>query len=196
MQAQTGVPAEIIVAIVGRAWCSLYIGGRKKAEIVDRGARLERQVWDRDEAIAHFEAKGESWSAEEEDKFREPIRAQYEKQGNPYYATARLWDDGIIDPAGWFDAAGNPLPGTDQNGKTIVAPTPQATGTVFIVSAPNADHVSFYQNTLAGFVQNLAVTPAGGSDPTAYPASPWANALQCDHAYAGPTRHDPVRTGA
>ena len=46
-----------------------------------------------------IEAKGESWSAEEEDKFREPIRAQYEKQGNPYYATARLWDDGVIDPA-------------------------------------------------------------------------------------------------
>ncbi|KAH2810051.1 Methylcrotonoyl-CoA carboxylase beta chain, mitochondrial, partial [Aspergillus fumigatus] len=46
-----------------------------------------------------IEAKGESWSAEEEEKFREPIRAQYEQQGNPYYATARLWDDGVIDPA-------------------------------------------------------------------------------------------------
>jgi 3-methylcrotonyl-CoA carboxylase beta subunit len=47
----------------------------------------------------NIEAKGESWSAEEEDKFRAPIRAQYESQGNPYYATARLWDDGVIDPA-------------------------------------------------------------------------------------------------
>lgn len=47
----------------------------------------------------NIEAKGESWSKEEEDKFREPIRAQYESQGNPYYATARLWDDGVIDPA-------------------------------------------------------------------------------------------------
>jgi 3-methylcrotonyl-CoA carboxylase beta subunit len=47
----------------------------------------------------NIEAKGESWSAEEEDKFRAPIRAQYEAQGNPYYATARLWDDGVIDPA-------------------------------------------------------------------------------------------------
>ena len=46
-----------------------------------------------------IEAKGETWSTKEEDKFREPIRAQYEKQGNPYYATARLWDDGVIDPA-------------------------------------------------------------------------------------------------
>jgi 3-methylcrotonyl-CoA carboxylase beta subunit len=47
----------------------------------------------------NIEAKGESWSAEEEDKFRAPIRAQYEHQGSPYYATARLWDDGVIDPA-------------------------------------------------------------------------------------------------
>jgi 3-methylcrotonyl-CoA carboxylase beta subunit len=46
-----------------------------------------------------IEAKGESWPAEEEEKFRAPIRAQYESQGNPYYATARLWDDGVIDPA-------------------------------------------------------------------------------------------------
>jgi 3-methylcrotonyl-CoA carboxylase beta subunit len=38
------------------------------------------------------------WTAEEERAFKEPIRAQYETQGSPYYATARLWDDGIIDP--------------------------------------------------------------------------------------------------
>jgi 3-methylcrotonyl-CoA carboxylase beta subunit len=47
----------------------------------------------------NIEAKGETWSVEEEDKFRAPIRAQYERQGSPYYATARLWDDGVIDPA-------------------------------------------------------------------------------------------------
>jgi 3-methylcrotonyl-CoA carboxylase beta subunit len=47
----------------------------------------------------NIEAKGDSWPAEEEEKFRAPIRAQYESQGNPYYATARLWDDGVIDPA-------------------------------------------------------------------------------------------------
>jgi 3-methylcrotonyl-CoA carboxylase beta subunit len=45
------------------------------------------------------EAKGGTWSAEEERAFKAPIREQYETQGNPYYATARLWDDGIIDPA-------------------------------------------------------------------------------------------------
>lgn len=47
----------------------------------------------------NIEAKGGTWSTDEEDAFRAPIRAQYEQQGHPYYATARLWDDGIIDPA-------------------------------------------------------------------------------------------------
>ena len=46
-----------------------------------------------------IEARGGSWSAEEEAAFKEPIRAQYESQGHPYYASARLWDDGVIDPA-------------------------------------------------------------------------------------------------
>ncbi|TAK84234.1 MAG: methylcrotonoyl-CoA carboxylase [Aquabacterium sp.] len=44
-------------------------------------------------------AQGKAWSAEEEEAFRAPIREQYERQGHPYYATARLWDDGVIDPA-------------------------------------------------------------------------------------------------
>ena len=46
-----------------------------------------------------IEARGGHWSAEEEDAFKSPIRDQYESQGSPWYATARLWDDGIIDPA-------------------------------------------------------------------------------------------------
>ncbi len=46
-----------------------------------------------------IEGKGGAWSAEEEEAFKSPIRQQYEVQGHPYYATARLWDDGIIDPA-------------------------------------------------------------------------------------------------
>jgi 3-methylcrotonyl-CoA carboxylase beta subunit len=47
----------------------------------------------------NIEAEGGSWSAEEEEAFKHPIRAQYEAEGNPYYATARLWDDGIIAPS-------------------------------------------------------------------------------------------------
>jgi 3-methylcrotonyl-CoA carboxylase beta subunit len=46
-----------------------------------------------------IEGKGGSWSAEEEEAFKKPIRDQYEHQGHPYYASARLWDDGVIDPA-------------------------------------------------------------------------------------------------
>ncbi len=45
-----------------------------------------------------MEAKGESWSPDDEEAFKTPIRQQYETQGHPYYASARLWDDGIIKP--------------------------------------------------------------------------------------------------
>jgi 3-methylcrotonyl-CoA carboxylase beta subunit len=65
-----------------------------------------------------IEAKGGAWSAEEEDAFKTPIKQQYETQGHPYYATARLWDDGVIDPAdtrrvlalGLAAAANAPIP--------------------------------------------------------------------------------------
>ena len=46
-----------------------------------------------------FEAKGQTWSMEDEEAFKAPVRRQYEEQGHPYFATARIWDDGIIDPA-------------------------------------------------------------------------------------------------
>jgi 3-methylcrotonyl-CoA carboxylase beta subunit len=46
----------------------------------------------------NLEARSQSWSAEDEEAFKAPIRAQYENQGHPCYASARLWDDGIIDP--------------------------------------------------------------------------------------------------
>ena len=46
-----------------------------------------------------MEARGQTWPAEDEEAFKAPIRDQYETQGHPYFASARLWDDGIIDPA-------------------------------------------------------------------------------------------------
>ncbi|WP_422391614.1 carboxyl transferase domain-containing protein [Arthrobacter sp. N1] len=46
-----------------------------------------------------LEGRGEEWPTAAEEAFRAPIRDQYEAQGNPYYSTARLWDDGVIDPA-------------------------------------------------------------------------------------------------
>jgi 3-methylcrotonyl-CoA carboxylase beta subunit len=63
------------------------MGGEQAASVL---AQVKRDA---------MEARGETWSKEEEEAFRAPIREQYETQGHPYYATARLWDDGIIDPA-------------------------------------------------------------------------------------------------
>jgi 3-methylcrotonyl-CoA carboxylase beta subunit len=65
-----------------------------------------------------LEARGEEWSTEEEERFKDPIREQYEHQGSPYYSTARLWDDGVIDPVdtrrvlgmGLAAAANAPIP--------------------------------------------------------------------------------------
>jgi 3-methylcrotonyl-CoA carboxylase beta subunit len=65
-----------------------------------------------------IEARGESWSSEDEEAFKAPILRTYEHQGSPYYSTARLWDDGIIDPAdtrrvlgmGLAAAANAPIP--------------------------------------------------------------------------------------
>jgi 3-methylcrotonyl-CoA carboxylase beta subunit len=45
-----------------------------------------------------IEKRGDTWSAEDEEAFKQPIRERYETQGSPYYSTARLWDDGVIDP--------------------------------------------------------------------------------------------------
>jgi 3-methylcrotonyl-CoA carboxylase beta subunit len=53
-----------------------------------------------------LEARGETWSAEDEATFKAPIRARYEAEGDPYFATARLWDDGVIDPAQTRDVLG------------------------------------------------------------------------------------------
>ena len=67
-----------------------------------------------------LERQGESWSAEEEAKFKKPVSDTYERQGHPYYASARLWDDGVIDPAqtrevlamGLSAALNKPIPDT------------------------------------------------------------------------------------
>lgn len=63
------------------------MGGEQAASVM---AQIKRD---------NLEAKGGSWSDSEEAEFKKPIQQQYEAQGHPYYASARLWDDGIIDPA-------------------------------------------------------------------------------------------------
>jgi 3-methylcrotonyl-CoA carboxylase beta subunit len=65
-----------------------------------------------------IEARGGEWSTDDEEAFKAPIREQYEDQGSPYYSTARLWDDGVIDPVdtrrvlgmGLAAAANAPIP--------------------------------------------------------------------------------------
>ena len=53
-----------------------------------------------------LESRGQAWSVEDEAAFKAPVRERYETEGDPYYATARLWDDGIIDPAQTRDVLG------------------------------------------------------------------------------------------
>jgi 3-methylcrotonyl-CoA carboxylase beta subunit len=73
----------------------------------------------------NIEAKGGAWSAEEEDIFKTPIRDQYDTQGHPYYASARLWDDGVIDPADTRNVVGLSLTAA------LNAPIPEPTFGVF-----------------------------------------------------------------
>jgi 3-methylcrotonyl-CoA carboxylase beta subunit len=73
----------------------------------------------------NLDAEGKTWSAEEEEAFKAPIRAQYEQEGHPYYATARLWDDGIIAPAETRDVLGLAF------SATLNAPIPQTRFGVF-----------------------------------------------------------------
>ncbi len=84
--------------MAGRAYSPRFLWMWPNARIGvmggEQAASVLAQV--RRDALA---ARGESWTAEAEEAFRAPIRDQYETQGHPYYATARLWDDGVIDPA-------------------------------------------------------------------------------------------------
>jgi 3-methylcrotonyl-CoA carboxylase beta subunit len=72
-----------------------------------------------------IEAKGGTWAAEDEAAFKAPIRERFETEGDPYYATARLWDDGIIDPAQTRDVLGLAL------AAALQAPIPEARFGVF-----------------------------------------------------------------
>lgn len=72
-----------------------------------------------------MEARGQEWSAEDEESFKEPIRAQYEHQGSPYYSTARLWDDGIIDPVDTRRVVGMALAAAAQSLVPAPGPAPR-----------------------------------------------------------------------
>ena len=53
-----------------------------------------------------IEARGGDWSVEDEEEWKRPIREKYEHEGTPYYASGRLWDDGVIDPRDTRDVLG------------------------------------------------------------------------------------------
>jgi 3-methylcrotonyl-CoA carboxylase beta subunit len=76
-----------------------------------------------------IEGRGGEWSAEEEAEFKAPILEQYEQQGSPYYSTARLWDDGIIDPLDTRRVLGMGLAVAHQ--ATATAPIPEPSYGVF-----------------------------------------------------------------
>ncbi|MFJ6566026.1 carboxyl transferase domain-containing protein [Streptomyces sp. NPDC091292] len=84
-------------SMCGRAYSPRFLWMWPNAKISVMGGEQAASVLatvKRDQA----DARGEDWPAEDEEAFKAPIRAQYETQGNAYYATARLWDDGVIDP--------------------------------------------------------------------------------------------------
>ena len=85
-------------AMCGRAFGARFVWTWPNARISvmggEQAANVLAQV--RSDAMA---GNGESWGSAEQAEFKSTIRAQYETQGHPYYASARLWDDGIIDPA-------------------------------------------------------------------------------------------------
>ena len=84
----------------GRAYDPRFLFSWPNARISVMGGEQAASVL----ATVHRDA--DSWSDEEAESFKAPIRQKYEDEGNPYYATARLWDDGIIDPAQTRDVLG------------------------------------------------------------------------------------------
>ncbi len=84
----------------GRAYSPRFLFSWPNARISVMGGEQAASVL----ATVHRDAA--SWSAEEAEAFKAPVRQKYEDEGNPYYATARLWDDGIIDPAQTRDVLG------------------------------------------------------------------------------------------
>ena len=85
-------------AMCGRAYSPRFLFTWPNARISVMGGEQAASVLAtvRREGI---EARGEAWSSDDEAQFKSPIRERYESEGNPYFATARLWDDGIIVPA-------------------------------------------------------------------------------------------------
>jgi 3-methylcrotonyl-CoA carboxylase beta subunit len=92
-------------AMCGRAYSPRFLWTWPNARISVMGGEQAATVLATVRRDA-LEARGERWPEDDEEAFKAPIRDTYEAQGNPYHATARLWDDGIIDPAETRDVLG------------------------------------------------------------------------------------------
>jgi len=97
----------------GRAYSPRFLFTWPNARISVMGGEQAASVL----ATVHRDA--DSWTPDEAEEFKAPIRQKYEDEGNPYYATARLWDDGVIDPAQTRDVLGLAL------AATLEAPVPE-----------------------------------------------------------------------
>ena len=110
-------------AMCGRAYAPRFLWMWPNARISVMGGEQAAQVLASVRRDA-LQARGESWTPDQEQQFMDEIRRSYETEGNPYYATARLWDDGIIDPVdtrkllaqALHVAAQGPAPGTESYG--------------------------------------------------------------------------------
>ncbi len=99
--------------MAGRAYSPRFLFSWPNARISVMGGEQAASVL----ATVHRDA--DKWTPEEAEDFKAPIRQKYEDEGNPYYATARLWDDGVIDPAQTRDVLGLAL------AATLEAPIPE-----------------------------------------------------------------------
>jgi 3-methylcrotonyl-CoA carboxylase beta subunit len=97
----------------GRAYSPRFLFTWPNARISVMGGEQAASVL----ATVHRDA--ETWTPEQAEAFKAPIRETYEREGNPYYATARLWDDGVIDPVQTRDVLGLAL------GVCLEAPIPE-----------------------------------------------------------------------
>ena len=84
-------------AMCGRAYSPRFLWMWPNARISVMGGEQAASVLSRVRRDA-LKARGDSWTHDEEEAFKAPIREQYERQGNPLYSSARLWDDGVINP--------------------------------------------------------------------------------------------------
>ena len=99
--------------MAGRAYSPRFLFTWPNSRISVMGGEQAASVL----ATVHRDA--ERWTPEEAEAFKAPVRQKYEDEGNPYYATARLWDDGVVDPAQTRDVLGLAL------AATLNAPIPE-----------------------------------------------------------------------